>query len=819
VIKINEIAKPRSEVLEGKFQGVIQSNKVDANEKRLETNPEEFLRITYPSSAIKRTLERIAEKNEKKSNQGAFLLVGPYGSGKSHALISLYHIFNRPEIANKWAKEWDIDFKIPEKSRSVIISTRKYDVDYIWEPIFAQLGRNDLLKEIKRFPTVDQIEEAIGNNPVAIFIDELENWYGSFDPVKQGHIIEQNETFLEHLLEVANDPNKKLFVFITFLGEKEELKKILERTKPVQIDVSTLEDRERVTLHRLFENAGSFDENKIEGIVNDYLSKYDHPIEILDNMQYKLRMKRIYPFHPVLFDSLVQIFESASERQDIRGMLNILADAINANYNKTDLLLLSDLDENDFRGINLNLVEKFSYDLKRSKDVSFANEILKSILIFSLNDKVHGASLSDILLSVFKPTQDHTIDQIVGSLQNQLYGKVHYLHKINDFFVFKEEINIYALIENEKSKVKEDEAKKKIAEIVKQKIFDNKVLVYDFDTIPDDSKPKIVVSLTQWGTNSDLKDRLNDFYKGRLWQNTYIIVFPNREVLTPEITEKTKRVIAAERIKSQTNSKEDEAELRQHIEEEVQEVAERIKAAYGQIIKWVEHNDALTYRFINTTAEITTIKEKTESDAGVCGEYIIKAIEDKPDGIKVDLLIKDFKKNRKHPFILEENVIYNAIRILHRDKKLIIEGERGKFYTDDSPKTIDPDYVIISPKYVPLQPGKIAEGEPQDQPKGEQYDGEGGTIPGVIPGEPTSVKKTEKVNVGVQGNSPRSLLNRFENSASEKDEVEEISLRFKFNRKLTKEECMKLLKQLPTVDNVDVEIEGEIGVWREKDGI
>jgi len=175
----------------------------------------------------------------------------------------------------------------------------------------------------------------------------------------------------------------KNLVFITFLGEKEELKKILLRTKPIQIDVSTLEDRERVTLHRLFENAGSFDEDKIEGIVDDYLSKYEHPIEILDNMQYKLRMKRVYPFHPVLFDSLVQIFESASERQDIRGMLNILADAIKENYNKTDLLLLSDLDENDFRGINLNLVEKFSYDLKRSKDVPLANEILKSILILA----------------------------------------------------------------------------------------------------------------------------------------------------------------------------------------------------------------------------------------------------------------------------------------------------------------------------------------------------------------------------------------------------------------------------------------------------
>jgi len=80
--------------------------------------------------------------------------------------------------------------------------------------------------------------------------------------------------------------------------------------------------------------------------------------------------------------------------------------------------------------------------------------------------------------------------------------------------------------------------------------------------------------------------------------------FPNRGVLTPEITEKTKRVIAAERIIAQTNNKVDEAELRQHIEEEIQEIAEKTKSAYGLIVKWVEHNDALTYRFINTTAEI-----------------------------------------------------------------------------------------------------------------------------------------------------------------------------------------------------------------------
>ena len=178
--KIKDIITARRDVLEGTFQGVIQTHKVDAREKRLENNPEEFLKITYPSSAIKRTLELIGKKLSGRSNQGGFLLVGPYGSGKSHALITLYHLFNNPSLARDWGKQWKIDFELPEKSRSVIVSTRRYDVDHLWEPIFKLLGREDLLSEIKRFPTTDQIEEIIGDDTVAIFIDEDRKLVWSF---------------------------------------------------------------------------------------------------------------------------------------------------------------------------------------------------------------------------------------------------------------------------------------------------------------------------------------------------------------------------------------------------------------------------------------------------------------------------------------------------------------------------------------------------------------------------------------------------------------------------------------------------------------
>ena len=143
--KIKDIITPREEVLKGTFQGVIQTHKIDTEEVRLENNPKEFLNITYPSSAIKRSLERINEKLSGRSNQGGFLLVGPYGSGKSHTLITLFHLFNNPTLARDWGKQWRIDLDLPERSRSVVVSTRRYDVDHLWDPIFNLLGRNDLL--------------------------------------------------------------------------------------------------------------------------------------------------------------------------------------------------------------------------------------------------------------------------------------------------------------------------------------------------------------------------------------------------------------------------------------------------------------------------------------------------------------------------------------------------------------------------------------------------------------------------------------------------------------------------------------------------
>ena len=805
--KVKDIITAREEVLEGTFQGVIQTHKIDAKEPRLENNPHEFLKITYPSSAIKRTIERVNEKLSGMSNQGGFLLVGPYGSGKSHSLIALFHLFNNPQLAKEWGKSWRLDIDLPEKSRSVIISTRRYDVDHLWEPIFKLLGREDMLKNVKRFPTTDQIEEIIGDDTVAIFIDEIENWYGAFDPEKQAHLIEQNETFLEHLLEVAADPTKKLFVFITFLEEKEGLKKIFNRTKPIRIDVSPIEDREKVILHRLF-NIESVDESKVETVVEEYINAYSEPIKI-DNVQnYKRRMRRTYPFHPLLLDTLFQIYEAASERQDIRGMLNVLADAVRDTYERKDLILVSDVDENAFRGIDLKLIEKYEFDLERVKDIGFAKEILKTILIFTLNEKTRGATESDILLSIFSPTEGHTLNAILMDIEN-IYGKPHYLHRENGAYLFKHELNIFALLEKEKDKTSKDEVKSRIAEIVKKDIFKNSVFVYGFDEIPDHNRLKIVVLPESWGVNNELRTKLNEFYRGKTWQNTYILVLPDvNTVFSFEILEKGKRLKAAENLMKQV--KDEEGKLRKIIQEERKSIADRIKAYYGYIVKWVEREGEITYRLINVNADVNAIREKARSDPELIADFIVKEIEDKPSGIRIEELINDFKKYRRYPFILDDETIYTAIRNLHRDKRVIIQGERGKWYIDESPRSIEPSFVVIHPKYAP----EVEKGPEVSEEAIEE--GVGASEIFEIEGKPeVSVERKEKKELSLTGNSPRVILSQIEAKTSEKDEFEEISVKYRFKQKLSKQEIMKFVKQLPHQEESEIEV--EVALWREKD--
>lgn len=816
MILVKDILTPREEVLSGNFRGVIRSHKVDTEEKGLENDSEELFKITFLSTALKRAIELINEKAIGKSNQGAFLLAGPYGAGKTHGLITLYHLFKNPESAKDWLNtEWKVDLKIPFNTKTCMISTRRYDKDLIWEPIFQKLGRDDLLPQIRRFPTTDQIEELIDSNPTAIFIDEIENWYGSFDPATQSDLIERNETFLEHLFEVANDPSKNLFVFITFLGEKSGLKKIFNRTKPITLDVSIIDDRKKIILHRLFENSTKKNSEKIEKIINSYIDKYKEPIEIENISTYKQKMFDTYPFHPLLFECLTQIYEAAAERQDIRGMMNILADVVKDYYDKSDIFLISDLEESSFRGIDLRLVEKYNYDIDRVKDISYGKEILKTVLVFTLNDKTKGCSKSDILLSIFKPTQGHSINSLFMDIEN-IYGKAHYLHKIGSIYIYKHDLEIYALIEKEKKNIKEEAISRKIAELVKLKVFDNRAFIYGFEDIPDDSKFKIVTSLDSFSDLNVLVENLETFYRGKTWQNVSVFIFPNNGNIIEnyEINEKIKRILAAERLQSQVED--GEKKIQKILEDENVQITTKLKALFGRILRWVADGDKLTPRLINIIPDISTIREKACSDTGIVEEHILESVKDKAEGERLEFLINDFKKLRKYPVILSDEDVFRAVRILHKDKRVIVQGDRGKWYIDEIPRNLEYNFSIFDPKFAPEKEIEPIDGK--EKPDDEIT--EQGDFIGRNEGDPERpiVDRRNKVILNEEGNSIRNIVSKIENKTNEYDAFTDIKLKYEFAKEISKQDIMKFLKSFPAPDVLTESIiSAEISLWRKNE--
>ncbi|WP_245902854.1 hypothetical protein [Salinigranum rubrum] len=252
-MQIADLLQPREEVIEGQFQGVLQAHKVGDSADRLENDPTRLLSMTYPSNALQTAFERVDDKLRGSDSQGGITLSGPYGAGKSHGLITLYHLFNSPNISKDWLAEWNIDLPLPDTTRASILSTSETDADQIWEPIFDNLNGSEILEGIKRYPTTEHIEALVGDDTVAIFFDEIETWWESFDRDEDGELLERNEFFLQNLLEVANDPERNLFVFVTLLDKSPGFKRILNRTNPYAVDMNDTGDRERIILHRLFE--------------------------------------------------------------------------------------------------------------------------------------------------------------------------------------------------------------------------------------------------------------------------------------------------------------------------------------------------------------------------------------------------------------------------------------------------------------------------------------------------------------------------------------------------------------------------------------
>ena len=85
--------KPRQETIsEEGIEGIIDlANLKDESQTKIEARPDDFFRLAYPTSYVKKVLDEINLRfSSSKESSGLFLFEGLKGSGKSHLLLMIY---------------------------------------------------------------------------------------------------------------------------------------------------------------------------------------------------------------------------------------------------------------------------------------------------------------------------------------------------------------------------------------------------------------------------------------------------------------------------------------------------------------------------------------------------------------------------------------------------------------------------------------------------------------------------------------------------------------------------------------------------------
>jgi hypothetical protein len=746
-------------------------------------------------------------------------------------------MFNSPDIAQKWIDEWGVSLDLPGSSKASIHSTSETDADLIWEPIFRDLGREDILDDIKRYPTTDHIEQLSEEGPVAIFFDEIETWWESFDESENEELLERNEFFLQHLFEVANDPQEDLFAFATLLDKSQDIKRIINRTNPYAVDMNDTGDREQIILHRLFETRqADVDEKAVREIVSEYVDHYTFPIEIDEPKRYENRMVETYPFHPELLELLDDIYDAGRERQSVRGVMNVLADTVRRKYEETELIVTCDIEPSAFRGINQTLFNRYISDKDAVEDIDFGDNLLRTIFFYTIEEREQRASVTECLLGTFKP-EKATVDKFHMSLES-LYGVAHYLDRDSqkENYYLTEDPKLTALVTREQERALEDDRdsiEETLVDVVRNEVWGDNIYVYPDEDVPDTKELTTVVML-DYLSNGALQTKLNDFFGGRTYQNTVLFVTPKKEIRDDEeIISKAARVLGAENLRGNVD---DGGELSSIIRDERRELRNELEDRFGKWVKWSEDpsGDGVRMRRIDVAADVDDVQDKVGRDKTYVGEKVREEVGDAENGIAIASMLNDFRQFRRMPVLLSEGVFRSAVGQLYRDEKIVLEGDRANFYVphkDDPLPDINDELTIHHPDN--LDDSIFEEEEPPEPTSTGSGDGDGsgdsggsGGDDGGSPDKPTttgggsgggsensggggsdpsSVTTTREV-VELEGNSARVLRSMAESRInSGTDTTVSVDLNYDVDG-LSKDELIEFLEGVPSGDHIDATV-------------
>ena len=108
---------------EGQIDGQVKLYNVD-DDTEFESDAELFFDRTLMTQGLREALSILRDSLTGDDPRGTHILYGPYGSGKSHQMVALYHCFNEPDAAGKWASGTvdGFDAALPDSAIPITVS-------------------------------------------------------------------------------------------------------------------------------------------------------------------------------------------------------------------------------------------------------------------------------------------------------------------------------------------------------------------------------------------------------------------------------------------------------------------------------------------------------------------------------------------------------------------------------------------------------------------------------------------------------------------------------------------------------------------------
>lgn len=337
------------------------------------SNPTMFFEKTYVTAGLRDIANRVirALNGEESENRVVSLQTG-FGGGKTHTLISLFHIANagRSLLNSAYTANLLQEGVTPnfDNAKVAVFTNNTTDVVQgrttdegitiytLWGELAYQLGGVEGYNKVRandenRTAPTSSIFKPIleQHTPSLILVDELADYCNKANGtiVGKGTLYTQTVSFLQTLTEsvaavpkcvlIATLPASATEVASSEIGQQ-ILSSLENRIVRVGTGIKPVDDEEifEVVRRRLFENVGN--PEVIEQVLTRYKNTYhnrrsDLPVEA-DRTDYINKMRKAYPFHPELIDMFRLKWGNDSRFQRTRGVLRLLASIIKDLWNR-----------------------------------------------------------------------------------------------------------------------------------------------------------------------------------------------------------------------------------------------------------------------------------------------------------------------------------------------------------------------------------------------------------------------------------------------------------------------------------------------------